>query len=96
MFAWGKAKGRALEPASWDDGALFLLRLLSDAGFEAYVVGGCVRDLLMGRAPHDWDITTSAKPEETMAVLARAGLHGIDGGGRRFGTVIAPLAGANY
>ena len=96
MFAWGKAKGRALEPASWDDGALFLLRLLSDAGFEAYVVGGCVRDLLMGRAPHDWDITTSAKPEETLAVLARAGLHGIDGGGRRFGTVIAPLAGANY
>ncbi len=96
MSAFWKAKERALETASWDAGALFLLRLFSDAGYEAYLVGGCVRDLLMGRAPHDWDITTSAKPEETVAVLARAGLHGIDGGGRRFGTVIAPVSGTNY
>ena len=37
---------------------------LKDAGFEAYVVGGCVRDLLLNREPKDWDITTSAKPED--------------------------------
>lgn len=37
---------------------------LNKEGFEAYIVGGCVRDLLMCRIPNDWDITTSAKPEE--------------------------------
>ncbi|MEK7201645.1 MAG: hypothetical protein AAB737_03360, partial [Patescibacteria group bacterium] len=41
-----------------------ILRTLRKAGFEAYLVGGCVRDLLMGRAPKDWDVTTNAKPEE--------------------------------
>ncbi len=43
-----------------------VLSTLTDAGHEAYVVGGCVRDILRGVAPHDWDITTSALPEETM------------------------------
>jgi len=37
---------------------------LQNGGFEAYLVGGCVRDLLRGEKPKDWDITTSAKPEE--------------------------------
>ena len=41
-----------------------LCKTLRDAGFEAYLVGGCVRDLLIGREPKDWDITTNAKPEE--------------------------------
>lgn len=42
---------------------------LQSAGFEAYIVGGCVRDLLMGKTPTDWDITTSATPEEIQAVF---------------------------
>ena len=46
-----------------------ILRRLEAAGYEAYVVGGCVRDMLMGTAPHDWDVTTSALPEETMALF---------------------------
>lgn len=37
---------------------------LRDAGFEAYVVGGCVRDALLGLAPHDWDMTTNAAPDQ--------------------------------
>jgi tRNA nucleotidyltransferase (CCA-adding enzyme) len=37
---------------------------LRKAGFEAYLVGGCVRDLLLNRKPKDWDITTNAKPED--------------------------------
>ena len=37
-----------------------ILQRLEAAGYEAYVVGGCVRDMLMGTAPHDWDVTTSA------------------------------------
>jgi len=41
-----------------------ILKALADAGFEAYVVGGSVRDLLLGKEPKDWDITTNAKPEQ--------------------------------
>lgn len=46
-----------------------ILHRLNDAGHQAYLVGGCVRDMLLGTAPHDWDITTSAMPEETMALF---------------------------
>lgn len=45
------------------------LDCLSSAGYEAYIVGGCVRDSFLGRIPDDWDITTSAKPEETLKVF---------------------------
>ncbi|TSC89026.1 MAG: hypothetical protein G01um10142_545 [Parcubacteria group bacterium Gr01-1014_2] len=45
------------------------LEKLETAGFEAFVVGGCVRDLLLGKKPKDWDITTSAKPEEIQEVF---------------------------
>ena len=46
------------------------LEKLNTAGFEAYIVGGCVRDSLMGRIPYDWDITTAATPQETADVFA--------------------------
>ena len=46
------------------------LTLLNKAGFEAFVVGGAVRDLLRGTAVHDWDLTTSALPEQTKEVFA--------------------------
>src|SRR3989344_544936 len=42
---------------------------LSSAGFEAYLVGGCTRDLLLDRKPKDWDLTTNAKPEQIVAVF---------------------------
>lgn len=45
------------------------LTRLQTAGFEAWIVGGCVRDLLLGRTPTDYDITTSARPEETKEVF---------------------------
>lgn len=41
-----------------------IIKTLNKAGFEAYAVGGCVRDFILGREPYDWDITTNAKPEE--------------------------------
>lgn len=47
-----------------------LLARLHDAGFAAYVVGGCVRDSLRGVTPADWDVTTSALPEQTLALFA--------------------------
>ena len=46
-----------------------VLQTLERAGYEAYAVGGCVRDILMGKAPHDWDVTTSALPQETMTLF---------------------------
>ena len=46
-------------------GAAHILQTLTRAGHEAWLVGGCVRDLLRGVRPHDWDICTSARPEET-------------------------------
>ena len=42
---------------------------LRDAGFEAYLVGGCIRDLIVGREPKDWDITTNATPEQIQAFI---------------------------
>ena len=48
-----------------------IIRILRDAGYEAYAVGGCVRDSLLGRSPHDWDITTSALPEQVKALFRR-------------------------
>ena len=44
---------------------------LENAGYEAYAVGGCVRDSILGRIPNDWDITTSAKPEEVKKIFKR-------------------------
>lgn len=49
--------------------AKFVLKTLEQAGHEAWCVGGCVRDSLLGREPEDWDVTTSALPEETMEVF---------------------------
>jgi len=46
-----------------------ILHTLNEAGFEAYIVGGCVRDLLLGRIPKDWDITTSALPENILTLF---------------------------
>ncbi|MCI6006287.1 MAG: CCA tRNA nucleotidyltransferase [Blautia sp.] len=51
--------------------AAMILNILEDAGFEAYVVGGCVRDSILGRIPDDWDITTSAAPEQVKALFRR-------------------------
>ena len=45
------------------------LKTLKGAGFDAYLVGGCVRDLLLGKVPKDWDITTNAKPEEIQKIF---------------------------
>lgn len=64
--------------------------LLQSAGFEAYAVGGCVRDSLLGKTPNDWDITTSAKPEDMKSVFAD--FHCIDTG-IKHGTVTVVIDG---
>ena len=52
-----------------DPGAALLLDALHGAGHAAYAVGGCVRDSLLGLDPHDWDLCTSARPEQVMALF---------------------------
>ena len=56
--------------------AQHIIDVLESHGFEGYVVGGCVRDAILGRTPNDWDITTSASPEEVKALFP----HTIDTG----------------
>lgn len=57
-----------------------VIRTLQAGGFEAYAVGGCVRDSVLGRKPEDWDITTSAMPQETKALFERTFDTGIEHG----------------
>lgn len=57
-----------------------IIHTLQRAGFEAYAVGGCVRDSILGREPDDWDITTSAKPEQVKALFGRTVDTGIKHG----------------
>ena len=70
--------------------ARYVLEQLHTAGFAAYVVGGCVRDSLLGRTPGDWDITTAARPEQVHEALV--GITVLDTG-LQHGTVTAVLDG---
>lgn len=64
---------------------------LTEAGYEAYCVGGCVRDSLLGRAPEDWDITTSALPEQVKSLFSNTVDTGI-----QHGTVMIVRKGIGY
>ena len=57
-----------------------IIHTLQEHGYEAYAVGGCVRDSFLGREPMDWDITTSAMPEETKALFPHTFDTGIEHG----------------
>ena len=57
-----------------------IINVLTDAGYEAYAVGGCVRDSLLGRSPADWDITTSALPKDVKRLFRRTVDTGIQHG----------------
>jgi len=68
-----------------------ILKILQDiqaSGYEAYIVGGCVRDILMRKVPKDWDITTNAKPEEVIKIFSEARYE------NNFGTVLLPIRAA--
>lgn len=60
--------------------ANYIIKTIMNAGFEAYVVGGCVRDSILGRKPEDWDITTSAKPQQVKKLFPRTIDTGIQHG----------------
>lgn len=60
--------------------AAMVIKELMNQGFEAYAVGGCVRDSILGRQPEDWDITTSARPEQVKQIFPRTVDTGIEHG----------------
>ena len=76
-----------------DPGAALLLDALHGAGHAAYAVGGCVRDSLLGLDPHDWDLCTSARPEQVMALF---GEEKCIPTGLQHGTVTVKQAGRLY
>jgi len=57
-----------------------IIHILEKAGYEAYAVGGCIRDTILGREPQDWDITTSAKPEQIKRLFPKTVDTGIQHG----------------
>ncbi len=65
-----------IDPALVDERAINVVRTLHDAGFEAYVVGGAVRDLLVGLRPKDFDVATNATPEQVKSLFRRAFIIG--------------------
>ncbi len=73
------------------EGAAGIVRRLRDAGYEAYLVGGCVRDLLRGVEPEDYDVATSARPEAVMALFPRTVPVGVS-----FGVVLVLEGGTCY
>ena len=76
-----------------DPGAAALLTRLHTAGHTAYAVGGCVRDSLLGQTPHDWDLCTSATPEQVLELFGEA--HCIPTG-LQHGTVTVKHGGELY
>jgi poly(A) polymerase len=70
------ASVHGIDPSLVDDRALNVVRTLQDAGYEAYVVGGAVRDLLLGLRPKDFDVATDATPEEVKVLFRRAFIIG--------------------
>ena len=66
-----------------------IVQSLEKAGFEAYIVGGCVRDLLMALTPKDWDVTTNARPEKILEIFSDGKYENV------FGTVLVPVKLAN-
>ena len=72
-----------------------IAKILSDNGHRAYAVGGCMRDVIMGRTPNDWDMTTDCSPEDMIKIFDAAGVRTIPTG-LKHGTVSVLLNGEIY
>jgi len=70
------ASVHGINPKLVDERAINVVRTLQDAGFEAYIVGGAVRDLLLGLRPKDFDVATNATPEQVKGLFRRAFIIG--------------------
>src|SRR5450631_2512942 len=81
-----------MAPLMLKDSATFITGTLRTHGHQAYLVGGCVRDLLLGREPADYDVTTDATPDDVMRIFPET--YAV---GAQFGVVLVPVrdAGGN-
>ena len=70
------AKQHDINPKHIPESARTVAQTLTDAGFEAYVVGGAVRDLMLGHIPKDFDVATNARPEQVLKLFRRARIIG--------------------
>ena len=75
------------------DGVRYIINKLNENNFEAYIVGGCVRDIILGKEPNDWDICTSALPSEIKKIFLK---ERIIETGLNFGTIIINYKGLLY
>jgi tRNA nucleotidyltransferase (CCA-adding enzyme) len=82
-----------IKPKNIDPGALFIIKRLNDSGYEALVVGGCIRNLIIGEKTHDWDITTKAAPEEIVEIFKDYKVIPV---GKKFGTLTVVINHINY
>ena len=62
---------KAVKSSTIPSEVITVVETLEKGGFQAYLVGGCVRDLFLGRTPKDWDVTTNAKPEQIQALFVK-------------------------
>ena len=76
------------------DYVLKIMKLIEGSGFSAFVAGGAVRDIALGKEPHDYDVATSALPGETIEIFRNAGIEHFDTGAKH-GTVTAVTSGGN-
>src|SRR5438045_2463623 len=72
------------------DSAISIVRTLQDAGYQAYFVGGCVRDVILGRDPADYDVATDATPDQVMRIFPET--YAV---GAKCGVVLVPSRSAN-
>jgi hypothetical protein len=73
LLGWGLMKGLHLRKHTYivPEEILTVPQTLEKNGYEAYLVGGCVRDLLQGITPKDWDVTTNATPEQIISLFKK-------------------------
>jgi putative nucleotidyltransferase with HDIG domain len=76
---------------SQKDKAVSIIKRLRDHGYESYLAGGCVRDMLLGKTPQDYDITTNAKPEEIIAIFPKTVPVGA-----QFGVILVVVEGESF
>lgn len=73
--------------------ARFIIKVIESHGHEAFVVGGCVRDSILGREPHDWDICTSARPEKLLQIFSGEKGYKVIPTGLQHGTISIVISG---
>ena len=79
----------------YPENVIKIAKILSENGYKAYAVGGCIRDALMGKMPADWDMTTDCPPSKMLEIFENSGLRTIPTG-LKHGTVTVLIENEAY